>query len=493
MSIIDKNIIICEINNLFPNSNFILLTGSYLHNNHNNKKSDIDVVIITTEINRPYSEKLKIREFYLEFIFLPINNIENILKKDVLTNGILIHMFRNGQLVIDKLNLLEKILEYINYIEKQIHPKLTPFQINDILIKMATYVEDITYANDNLIVKISLINDILTLFTQLYINENNVYIGKGKKKFSCLKEVSFELYQNLENIINDCINTNDYEKFVDFIENNIRPYKLKDEFSQRDLQMYISSKHLIINLPAHLVKNNIIDLIKEVNRIYEIIDYSIGENISITINAPQGKSYYIIINKLSNIFNFDDINYNKIKLSSNNWKQGGDFKEIIKFAFNYNELKLIKPNDIFFGVDLFSKMLSSLPKEYHKIIIEFIYKLWIPISYDEGNYDINSLQEKKKHYLEQYKKFFKENSHLTSAKDDIYAKYIKNINDYFVQYCKSDNIVQCVNVNLLPQFLDKGVIRNIILFENYLSIFFSMIDFYNYKPLIIYYLNEVEK
>lgn len=496
MNKINENIIVDKLNKLFRDKELIILTGSYLCQNSYNEKSDIDVIIIDSLLNYPYTEKISIEGVYYEFIFLPLNNFEKILKKDILSSqGIIINMLMYGKIVKDDLNLYENILAYISYLQKALYPKLTENEINGVLIKLQTYIQDLENKNLDQLTQISLINDIIMCFTKLQVDAVNSYLGKGKNKFLNFKNILPETYDQLNNIVQDSCKNGDFGPLINFINKNISPHKLKEEFSQRPLQMQLDKiNYLTINIPVTIIKNSIPNSLTSLKKYFELKYYSITDkNITVLIKSDENESYSSILKIIVEIFMIKKINASKIKIISNEWGKFDFYKKHPNIA-NYciENISFSESENIIFGINFFRYLLNKkISKQNHDIVVNFMFNLWFPTSYDkEQYYDIFTLKDKRQFEITKYRKYIENHEHYINSQENIFKENIKNISKYFNNYA-DEILTNSFNYYLLPKTISNEIANSIIILEQFLSEIFSMTNLYNQKPFIAYFFKRL--
>ena len=485
---IDKETIIRKIITLFTDCESIIVTGSFLNEKFNDN-SDIDTVLISSKINLPYSEKIELDGILHEFIFLPVNKIDSILKNDILTlKGIIFNMLSSGKIIKDTNGIASNLMEYAKYLHKSYYPFFDEQKRTSLYTKINHYLRELSSKHYDYLTRFIIINEATSLFSQCYINKHAGFIGDGKNKLSALSQLSPKLYNSLQESIKEAISDPDkMAPFLALIQSELNIKNMGREYSQRKLQAKRSGSETVkVIFPIGIVTNDFYTSHLQAGQ-FGLVDFSISKTTAeILIKIGSKTSYLDIVNKIAKIYHIRDKGKPRIQLLS---AQLNTAEAAFRSSLSALVLgKVISAKLPFFilAIQLLQDLIDQFPVSDKDEAIDFLYQYWLPESYDqELEFDFLTLIQIRENTIRQFDRDFETQA---LADSDEICKIKAITNQLCSLYLEYQDSINSDNIFLHKLITSSGLhnTQKIIVMESFFSRVCAMLALSSQKAFMAY-------
>ncbi|GEN73676.1 hypothetical protein [Chryseobacterium lathyri] len=499
-----KNSIIKDVLIFFAEKdvNCIFLTGSVLSEKKFTEKSDIDVVILTSEINTSYTEKILVKKRLYEFIFLSTADLDQVLKNDILSlKGTLYNMIKTGEIIRDRNAYGKSLKEYVNYLHHILYPFMDINEKNRIFIKVNNYLSDLESNIENYLEQNALINDTVSLLIHYLINQSGEFVGNSKNKLNVLNKLYPDLYVQLERVVKKAINTSDSRDFVTLVKNVLNIKYLDEEYCQKFLGSTIREKEIIIKVEFPLIVINI--SYHEGNRKFAtrfgILSYSIIDNkLELSILVTTSHKNYKIIQILADDYHINTIDIKNIKIK-NDYLTNSLRKDSWKFNISFTKY-FIDNHDIFLedksiiALVLINSILDKINSNIHRSFLKFLFELWFPTAYDINMlFDFFTLLKYKQNILLKYDfKCIQIHNRYQEKKDNFVKLSDELCNILFHKFQDNTDKGGFSTMSAFYNNFAENINDDFLILEQFLTRIFKMIGLHNDKSFYVYFFLKTQ-
>lgn len=485
----------------FKQCESILLTGSVLRSEKFNKNSDIDVVLLTSKINHPYTEKVILNNNLYEFIFIPLQNIGDIFKNDILSlNGAFYNMIHSSVVIKDTNNIFYFLKEYSIYLHTHLYPYMDDSEQNRIRIKINNYLASLESNTINYMTRLSLVYEIISLLCSLIINQSGAFIGNAKNKMIILSGLYPDLSIKIENSAHRILEHNENREFIELIKKLLSIKNNYKEYSQKIFPLSIDKNIIVkIEIPIEIILCPYFEGNKNLLEKYKILGYSINNNkLELSLNISTGnKKKHRIIQRIGRIYGIKERDIKRIKITHNylgNTLNESEKKFHYSFTKYFINRNLFLEDKIIIGIVLLNKFLLHTEKNKKNNLLSFLFKIWLPSSYDsEMIYDFFTLLEKKQDLIKKYRNEYLEILKSYKEKKDKFVDLSNEI--YSLLYIPFKDVSISEEYLFQKKFYNEKEKLDIEFFiiEKFLTKVFDMIESSTDKSFYVYFLLKYNK
>lgn len=234
---------VSKFSELFQLADGLMLTGSYASNTEN-ENSDIDIIVLSKNINYVYSETTYSSSECIQFIFFPYSKFQNILLDDKYRGeGMYASMIRNGIIWKDTTSLiLTKTKRYIlNTFEKHRSDQLDYALVHQI-ISALDVIKDSEYSNEKIFCASELLLNVTRLLLGKYTDD-----AKHLARLLLNKDIAVNILDSFRHFVE----TDNPSKFIRVIEEIISFYgSHQHNYTSGWVFTYPYNKHIIVFSPS---------------------------------------------------------------------------------------------------------------------------------------------------------------------------------------------------------------------------------------------------
>lgn len=422
---------ICKFSELFQLADGLMLTGSYASNTKN-ENSDIDIIVLSKNINYVYSETTYSSSECIQFIFLPYFKFQNIILDDKYRGeGMYASMIRNGIIWKDSASLiLTKTKKYIlNTFEERRSDQLDYALVHQIISTL-----DIIRDSDSSTEKIFCASELLLNVTRLILGK---YTDDAKHLARLMpnKDITVTILDSFRQLIE----TNNPSRFIHEIEGIISFYgRHQHNYTTGWVFTYPYNNHIIVFSPSQSGYNiHYQKYLIEMKAIFsDCLIYGFYEG----RNQIMEEGYYIYIYS-------DKTSIEAILTKLNNYK-----RRIIKEAIEYGIIYSFPYKSLFHeGLAFGGKVLFNR-------LVQFYSELW-------GKYlalsMINPVESRKNISNILATDYFLKLSHTSNLLQCSFLEFMSHIYDILILEAVDPNgLYNITQIDLMRKETLKGYIKN---------------------------------
>jgi predicted nucleotidyltransferase len=238
--------VVSFVNEYFPNSLGIMLSGSFV-SNYFNETSDLDILLISNLYRSVFTESYDYNNLKMQTIVLPLYDLDNIMYDGVVQgNGAYISMLQKGIILKDKDYLFKKLKKRASDLYVQGQREMTKFELDSLRSIITSRLEDIE-GNDDFYDNVFTFIDLYNYILLLYFKTNKLWNFTGKAASRELKESNPSFRNNLVDSIKGFIIEGDKKSLINFTNEYLQ--KVGGElhfFSTRSYLEKINDDQLIV-------------------------------------------------------------------------------------------------------------------------------------------------------------------------------------------------------------------------------------------------------
>jgi predicted nucleotidyltransferase len=485
----NKPEIIAEILHLFIDCEAIAFTGSYLTDRFHSD-SDIDVLLVSSKISAPYSEKIEISGILYEFLFIPLNKIDSILRKDLQSlKGILFNMLSASEIIKDTNGIAANLIEYAKYLHQKHYPYFDAQKRNSLYLKIEHSLRELGSKKHDYLTRFIILNEATLLFSQCYINRHAGFIGDGKNKISALQRFSPKIHDRLQESIRQALSDeNNPKPFMALLQSELNLKNTNSEYSQRDLRARISATQTIkLTLPIGATNNGIHAASLQAMKHSELVDFSFSaQSLTLIVRIKPKASYLDIIGEIAKIYHINDNERPRIKLSS-----APMGKPEIRLRAQITDVVLtgiMAPQlpEFEFALALLRQLTGHLPQPSKDELLHFLYGYWLADAYDlDMQFDFATLLDIRENTIAQFGRDFKALGHPGNESE--LNAVLNQINTLYIGY-QNDIATENTFLSRLVALSDFKDIRQVIAIEGFFTKICGMLALDPKKAFFAYIL-----
>ncbi len=481
----------------FKGSIAVLGTGSFFNQRH--EGSDIDLILLSNQVNDSYSEKIVFNDITYDIVVLPLSSIDKIIREDIVfKSGIVVNMLIKSTILKDKDEVATQLIEYTKQIKYKLYRKYDDDALKKKIILLSNLVKTLQSGN-TFLTSFVIVSDITQILIDLVLNSALSHLGFGKNKVSELKLNDPDFHDQLSNSLNLYFAENDVSLLLDLAQRVISKSEVQtQQYSYRDLATVCLTKEqsYVIKIPTSIIKKHEIhSRLHSFNKALQGIECNIffyelyNDFISIKIRGTNSfepiKLYRMVVSHIG--VNPQWLSKIKITEFSPEQHMYDPFATLVEMMIKRDEAYGGSPAErlkMIYAIfnDLLGKI--KLQKQEYDYLIKYLLMIWEPASYDMYlKFDYKSLVKYRLTSREKCTDYI-ENLNLDKIKLSLSSVNIINecSNQFYYVFPSFENRVNGFEMSMVAGFVDQ---RKIIAFGKHLSTIISLIDYEDIKLLIL--------
>lgn len=209
------------VNEYFPGTNGILLTGSF-NTPYFNDTSDLDIILLSEWHRDSFVESYNYNGLKIQVIMLPLHDMDGILYRDVARGrGAIISMFAKGMIIKDCNNLLKRLIQQCIVLYERGPQYVQLDLIDHCRAKITSCLEDIEGSNDFAEQTFSAI-EAYNKITQLFFYQKRLWTYDGKGASRELKHRDEKFHREYLSSLSSFFNIQNKQDIITFLKNNLK-------------------------------------------------------------------------------------------------------------------------------------------------------------------------------------------------------------------------------------------------------------------------------
>lgn len=408
--------ILTFLNEYYQNNYACILSGSYVDGKYN-EYSDIDVLIFTKDRTVIFNETMSYKNFKIQAIIIPVQNIQELLWVDYITcKGAFINMIFKGRIIFDTSNFLTDLQSHVKELQRNGGRPLTSHEIYMLRVKITSLLMDIKGGHDISELTFS-IASALDLLTELKLKVSGNWCGEGKYRARHIEALDPLFYKEMNNAMHELYGNGHKAPLITVIEKELNVHGgLISYYSKANALSNVAHDYLVIEINTEnrldvLKIQNTIKILKEFVQIITTHDlkYYFFSSNAVETNKREPNIYMVIDAERSfiNDYLIDRLNFlvhNKPGISrllfpfqfDTRFKFSGDDLYLSTAPLFYktslytveNIHNLLNPSfQLDFSIQLMKKIkiiwFDNKNKEFISFL-DYLLESWLVLSYDDG-------------------------------------------------------------------------------------------------------------
>lgn len=481
----------------FKGSIAVLGTGSFFNQRH--EGSDIDLVLLSNQINDSYSEKIIFNDVTYDIVVLPLSHMDKIIKEDIVfKSGIVSNMLVNSTILKDQNEVAAQLIEYAKQIKYKFYQKYDDDALKKKIILLSNLVENLQSGN-TFLVSFVIVSDIIQILIDLVLNSASSHPGFGKNKVSELKLNDPDFHDRLSDSLNSYFAKKDISQLLNLAKRVISESEVQtQQYSYRDLATVCSAKEqtYLIKIPTAIIKkheilNRLHGLNKALRRIgHTIFFYGLHNDFTdIKIKGPNSFAPIDLYRMVISHIGVDPKWLSKIRITEFLPEQHmyEPFAALVEMMIKQDEAYGRSPAErlkMIYAIfnDLLGKI--KLRQQEYESLIKYLLMIWEPASYDMHlKYDYKSLVKyrlaSRVKNIDRIKKLNLDEIKLSPSSVNIINECS---NQFYSVFPVFESKVNGFEMSMVTRHVDQ---KKIVAFGKHLTTIASLVDYEYIKLLIL--------